>query len=153
MHESCSNFLEPLNVIIHLLLTIESIRNEPEKIAKQLGVSESRVLHCLSVLQRLGLIQLDQGEYKVLVDTLHLPRSSKIFTAHRDAMRLLTLHQLKNSEESNTESITVSFSANRETFERIRGLIKEMLEDAESLMDSAEEKECYQLNIDLFAWT
>lgn len=151
-------YLDPVNLIIHVALSIEPYRLDTKRILKDFKFISGEILeNALSMFQRLDLIEYKGKEIILKRKSLHLSKSSPIFRAHHQLVRHFCLQnfQAQQSARGGSTSLntSVTFSVSEADLLRVKSLVLELLKAVEGIVKEAEAEEVYQFNIDLFKWT
>lgn len=146
-------YLNPVNLLVHIALSIPRFLEDPRKIASHLDMSHSQVSESLAVLMRVGILAVQKGKYRLVENKFHLPANSPVYLAWRTQMKSYALVGIQRADPRDTYSFNVVFSGNRKTKEEIQRKILELIHECEKLVDKANKEDVYQLSIDLFPWT
>jgi uncharacterized protein (TIGR02147 family) len=146
-------YLDPINQLVHVALTIKTYLDEPNKLADHLMVPKKRIENSLSTLQRLGVIEVNKGKIKVITQSIHLSRDSIVYHAWKVALNNLCVNKLRNLNDDNSYSMSASFSSGTKAQEEIHQLFLEFLNKAKQASDKYKPTTMYQINFDLFKWT
>ncbi len=147
-------YLDPLFLLAHMYLTIDTFASDVSLLARKLGISQNALSRMLGVLSRLGIIELHEGGYRVLKEVIHLPEDSFIFPIHRKLIRMKTLERLNQKDEQPDSAYTFSatFSGDEATRTKLHAGFLKYLKLVQQLVKKAPGREVYQLNFDLFPW-
>jgi DNA-binding MarR family transcriptional regulator len=146
-------YLDPLYSLIHMFLTIERYRQDQFKIAEALGLSTARLVEYLERLEEMGLIKFEKNKYSVVEDGIHLPAESELQRSYRTMMRLKALEKMSQLERDAFYSFSVVFSSDETVRAKIQASFLEFLNLMQKLVQDGIEKEIYQMNFDLVAWS
>lgn len=152
-NETAEYYLDPSMQLVHMFLTISRYANDPERIARELGMAKPQIADVLDRLVRLGIVSYKDGLYAVERGNQHLSPGSRVFEAYRTLMRLKTLEQVPRVAAKDTYNFTVVFSANDETRAAIQARILDVIRSTESLVLKAPQEDVFQMTIDLFKWS
>lgn len=146
-------FLDPIHQIIHMILLIPELRQSSEKIAQLLGLSHDQILRILHKFEQFRIIERNAaGHIKLLVEFIHLPRTSPVFSPWRNLMRLHCLNRLNENKQEEDYSFSGTFTATWEAKKRIQATLIALLRDVEAMSEAEKPESVFQLNIDLFSW-
>lgn len=145
-------YLNPVNILVHIALTIPKFIKNPTKICEVYELSQEQLSDALRVLMRLGILSKDKESYRLNQTKFHLPSTSPIYKAWRNQMKLHALMGLQRAKKEDTYSLNVTFSASKKTKEQIQKKILALVNESEELVSSSPKEEIYQLSIDLFPW-
>lgn len=147
-------FLDPEAILVHVFLTTETYAGNVREIQRRLNLTDQRLSAILAQLQQHGLIGLDgEGNYRVLVDRLHLPSDAEIYPAYRVMQRLKTVERLRQLDSDHAYSFSAVFTADEATRQKIKAMLLSLLGEVEPVASGAKPKDVFQLNLDLFDWS
>lgn len=145
-------YLEPFSQIIHLMMDLDEPKSIDE-MANSLNTSKEHIYRVIEMMLGLGYLKKSkEGEYKVVKKNFFLSKDSFIHAPHLSLLRLRSVDHLLKLDSGIKESFSLSFSADEETFRKIRDEFLKFLENCEELIRPAPAKQVYQLNLDLFPW-
>ena len=100
------------------------------------------------------LIEFDKnkGEYKVLLDHVHLKDTSPLVSAHQQIFRGVQAERLRLLESAEKLEVMVTYSGTEETQAKIKAELQNSLRRIEALVKSAPAEKVYQLNLAAFPW-
>jgi hypothetical protein len=146
-------YLDPFLQIVHISLTVDRYSYDLGLLAEKLNSSKERVLSALNRLEQMGFVQRKGHRISVLKTDIHLPQDSPLYPHWRQHLRQLSLGKMSLSASKSDYSLSVIFSADRKTRDKIKNGFLDFLKNAEALVATAKAEETYQLNFDLMAWT
>ncbi len=146
-------YLDPLNQIVHVCLSIERYQKDVNLLAQDLNIDSSKLISLIQTLERLGIITRYKNKIEVLIKELHLPKDSTLYASWRNQLKLLTLQRLQHNENGKSYSFSVVFSADPQTKNKIQAKFLELLKETEPWVQKAPSQETFQMNFDLFSWT
>lgn len=146
-------YLDPLNQLVHICLSIPRYQTDATKLAADLGIPVAELRGVIERLEALGVIEHVNGRYKSLLKGIHLPKTSPVFKPWRNQLKLLCLDRLSRRPEKSDYSFSVCFSATDKVRDRIKGDFLELLKKAEAEVGGARQEGAYQMSFELFAWT
>lgn len=146
-------FSDPVNQLVHVTLAIPRLKGDGAKVAEALGLPKERVLRSLQQLQQLGVVEVIDGKYKVVVETIHLPPGAAQFSGWRSQVRVNSLQRLGELSGKAGYSLSVTFSGTPALREDIQRRFLDLLKAVEPKVAQAASEEAYQMNFDLFPWT
>jgi uncharacterized protein (TIGR02147 family) len=136
--------------MIHMLLTIDSYAENPEKIAAVLKISMEQLREKLKTLERLGIVRQKQGHraYRVEKDGIHLPSVDTHFEIFRK------ISKLKSLENQNKKNYSFSgfLTTNEQTSARIRDRMLKTLKEIQEMVKPSSSKGLYQISLELLDW-
>ena len=145
-------YLDPLNQIVHICLSIERYAGNLPLLAKDLGAPVSKILTAANSLERLGIVSRQKDRYQVAVRHMHLPPDSTIYQVWRSQLKLLAMQRMANIDAVKTYSFAAVFSTEPEVQRKIRAKILETLSAIEKMVTGTPQQDTFQLSIDLFQW-
>ena len=87
-----------MSQLVHMFLTIDSNREDVQKISNALAINQKELTEILNSLSTMGFISFVDRKIRVLKDHVHLSQQSKIYNAHRKLMRMKSLERLDQSQ-------------------------------------------------------
>ncbi len=145
-------YLDPIVQIVHVALSIERYSLNPMLLCKEFHIDGPHIHSIISSLERMGLVVRENSRFVPLETSLHLPKSSPIFRAWRNQLKLLSTQRLNQLNDKEGYSFSVVFSASETTRKEIHARFLEFLKSCESLVGEAKSKNVYQMSFDLFPW-
>lgn len=146
-------FLDPINQVVHICLSIQRYQTDPQQLATDLGISATELGEVITSLEKLGIIEVRADRIKTLIKSVHLPRNSASFRPWRNQMKLMALERLNRRPQKQDYSFSVSFSATEKVREKIKADFLALLKNTESSVLDSKQEEAYQMTFDLFSWT
>jgi len=146
-------YLSPLMQIVHVCLSINRYARNPHQLATDLKISQSKLNNIILTLERLQLIKRSKESIQLLARKIHLPKDSDLYSAWRNQIRLLGMHQMGEVSPENLYSFSVVFSTTKTVRKAIQAKFLEFISEVEKLSANSIEEEAFQLNFDLFPWT
>ena len=111
------------------------------------------MLKIINKLEQMNIISRDEAELKILIKKMHLPRSSPVYKAWRNQLKLMAMRKLDDAEDADSYSFSVVFASDTETQNQIRRRFLTFLKEVEKLAGTSAQHDTYQMSFDLFAWT
>ena len=146
-------YLDPMNQLIHVALTIKRYQRDLSLLAHDLEIKTVRVQRIVTFLEKMGILERHPGKpIRLNLEHIHLPRENAIFPAWRNQLRQLSLGRLLKLDSDEAYSFSVTFSANEDTFELVRGKFLKLLREIEGPVGQASAEGLYHLAFDLFPW-
>ena len=143
-------YLEPVHLLVHMYLTINSVSKDFTKITSALNINLEELNKIIDNLIAMRILEQAPEGLKILKETVHMNTDHKLFKAHKKLMRLKSLEKVNRSDDS--YSLSVTFSADEATHKKIKAAFMDFLNTAHELVESAPAQEVYQLNFDLHGW-
>lgn len=145
-------YLDPVILIVHMFLTIPRYRKDIDLIAANLSLSREQINEVLQKLVTMGIVEVKNDQINVLVNSLHLPRESKIVSAHQQMIKQYGLYRMSRLSVEKKKSFSVTFTSNEESRKKIEIEFNNFLQKVREIAMDGKKTHCYQLNFDLFPW-
>jgi len=145
-------YLDPMVQIVHVALSVERYSINPILLCKEFHIDGPQIFSIISSLEKMGLVVRENSRLTPRETSLHLPKSSPIYRAWRNQLKLLSTQKLNQLNEKSGYSFSVVFSASENTRKEIHSKFLEFLKSCESLVGEAKSKGVYQMSFDLFPW-
>ncbi|MEY4630913.1 MAG: hypothetical protein RIQ81_1033 [Pseudomonadota bacterium] len=146
-------YLDINALFVHMFLSIDSYRSQPEKVREQLHLSRLAFEKALDRCEKAQLIHRAPDGIKIIKENIHLPPDSPLFSAFRVAMRLKALELLQNAQTQNDYSLSVLYSAKSDTQQEVREKFLDFLKWVQKKTQSDRPDTVFQLNFDLLRWS
>lgn len=145
-------YLDPLNLIIHMYATLDrsiTIKN----IVDSLKISETAAQKTVDNLVQMGLIKIENAALVSIANNLHLPSDSPLCVPHQKLMKqfIQSFKDLRGGELIGYNTM-FTFSANNETYIKIKNEFLQFLKRADQLIEKSPSTQVYQIQFDLFSW-
>ncbi|MDH4467472.1 MAG: TIGR02147 family protein [Bacteriovoracaceae bacterium] len=152
-HEVLTNYyLDPLNLILHMCFFLDQ-RPSISQLSNELNVSEIRLKQKIQNLIEMGILKQDGDQITSAMKGLHLPSSSHLCMPHQALMRQKIINfQDQISHVHKGYNTMFTFTADNESFLKIKSLFLEFLKKADGLISQADSNGVYQMQFDLFPW-
>jgi uncharacterized protein (TIGR02147 family) len=154
--EESRYLLDPLSILVHVALDIKDIRRDPRALCNKLGISVDRLKEILINLDKLGFIKLDNEDlFKVMeynTTKFHFGKSHPLTRSHQNVLKTQMASQLTRLEESQKQSVLVTFTSDAEAFAKITDEFKDFLKRVEKIVEKSKDSQLFQLSFDLFKW-
>ncbi len=147
-----SYYLNPLMQVVHMFLTIERYAQNVNEIGQKLHLSKDVLTNILRSLQYMGIIEIHEGRYKVVLNNLHSPKDSELYPAYRVLLRTLAQDRMSRLTSDNTYNFSVIFSTDSQTQDQIQADFLKFLQKTQQLVSGSKSENVYQINFDLFSW-
>lgn len=137
---------------IHIFLTIDKYRDNPNLLVKKLAISENRLQIELRKLEELGLINISQGKIQILKYGIHLDDSHPISKENHKNWRLETMHYLtKNEPKPLDYHLSATFSCDEKAATQIKEEVKRCVVKIQSLVNKCQSSdEVYFIGLDIY---
>lgn len=146
-------YSDPYYKIIHVFLGIEAFSKNTDTLIEHLSISKKQLNLYLEKLERFGFISRSKTTAKVLNRNFHLSKEAFICKPHQMAMRQLSNYKVNSTEDKKKETVSVTFSGTKKTYENVHLKFLQFLKDCESDVKGAKAEEVFQINFDLFYWS
>lgn len=146
-------YLDPIILVVHIFLTIPRFRKNPDYICEELLITKDHLSDILTKLETMKIIEVKKEEIKVLVKSMHLPRESNIVNSHHQLLHHLSLSRKIRVPLNQRKNFYVTFSSDEKARKKIEEEFNLFLGKVRELAMAGSQKECYQLNFDLFPWS
>jgi plasmid maintenance system antidote protein VapI len=147
-------YLSPWVQLIHVCLSIPRYAKDLALLAQDLQLPEKVVSSAVKILLKLKIVRerRDRG-FEVLLQEIHLSKTSPVFHAWQTQIRLSALHRLRAAPHPSDYNFNVLFSADESTRVRLQDEILSLLKSAENHVKDSAERDAYYMSVDLFRWT
>lgn len=147
-------YLNPLNQIVHICLSINRFRADLKQIAKELHVPLDKIIFSVHQLEKMGIIEKTKNDqYVNRIKNLHLPKDSKIYQSWLNQIRFFGLMQSHHISQDNKYNFTAIFSGNSILRKKIQIKLLEFIKEIEPTIKDSRPSGIYQLNLDVFSLT
>lgn len=146
-------YLDPINQLVHIALSIKEFRDEPLKLSEHLLIPKEKVKAVIIELEKMKVIVLKDGRVIDTLQNIHLPRSSPLFYPWKVALNNHCINKVKFLDEADSYNMSACFSADEKSRKEVHKLFMEFLNKAKTKIDQSSDKNLYQINFDLFRWT
>lgn len=146
-------YLDPIVLVVHIFLTIKKFRQRPEAICDELQISKEHLSDILGKLDKMKLIEVKAEKINLLVSTMHLPKDSQIVGAHHQLLHQLGILRKNRVPINKKKNFYVTFASDEKSRKKIEEEFNIFIGKVRELAMSGSQKECYQLNFDLFPWS
>ena len=137
---------------IHVSLWIKSIQKNPLLLARLLKLDVESVKESLALLERMGLIQLDNKTSEVLKienRRTHFGKEHPLTRTHQLLMKTAMNQKSFSFPEEQKENFFITFTTDKNGFEKIKIEIKNFISSVQNISFSGEHTGTYQMNLDL----
>ena len=146
-------YIDPMNQIVHICLSIPRYQREPQRLAADLRLSPAELRMVIERLEALNIIENVNGKIKTVVKSIHLPKLSPVYKPWRNQLKLLCLDRLNRDARTDDYSFSVTFSATSRARDKIKSEFLDLLKKVEDTVQTSDQVETYQMSFDLFSWT
>jgi uncharacterized protein (TIGR02147 family) len=148
-----SYYLDPMNQIVHVAISIERFRKEPDRLGPILGVPRDQVHQSLARLGEMGLLKVENGEIKVLSSDMQLSRDAAEYHPWRLQLMMWSQIRAQRLPKEQAYGYSVVFSSDERAREKILAKFFEFLKETQRIAVDAPAENIYQLNFDLINWS
>lgn len=148
-----SYYFDPRVQLVHVCLTVPRYRKNLALLSEDLKLSTQQLLAILNKLEQMKIIARDNGDIKVLVENIHLPKSSPVYRPWRNGLKLMAMQKVDSIEDDDAYSFAVVFSSNEEAKRTIHRKFLEFIQEVEQISVSNKQENVYHLSFELFPWT
>jgi len=134
---------------VHMCLFLKRARTRTA-IAEFLGVSPQIVARVLEFLLSVGIARQEGDEFISGPTRFHVSKDSPFVSRHHTNWRMRAIHSLDEPGKQDLH-YSLIMSVSDEAAGQIREILLKGIQDVEPVLQAAEDKTVYALNIDLFA--
>lgn len=137
------------------IVKLPQFKNDPQWMAKSLGVSESKINGGLTRLKRLGLLEEENGSLKRSDRPLETPTdipSRYIRSFHKSVIER-SLESLEKDDVMERDMSSIMFCADTKKIEEAKRRIRIFRKELAAFLEEGEGDRIYSLNIQLFPQT
>lgn len=145
-------YLNPWLQVLHVAISISPWAASVAELGKKLGVEPAPLKAYLARLVNLGLAEWQGKGIRPKQRSLHLPKSSPLFFAWRNQIRMHCLNRLQMAPMAEDYSFSVTYSADEPTRAWLHQEFLSLLGRLEQKVKQAPTESVYQMNFDLFPW-
>lgn len=147
-------FLDPLNQVVHMCLSIPKYKKDPKSMAQVLFIPQKKIVTILQKLESMKIIKIESGQVTDQAFDLHLPRNSALFSAWNSSLNDLAMNRIKIISENKSYNFAVIFGANEAVKNQVHDAFLQFLKKVKKLVEKADPiDEVFQMRFDLFSWT
>jgi len=146
-------YIDPMNQIVHICLSIPRYQREPQRLAADLRLSPSELRLIVERLEALNIVENTNGKIRTVVKSIHLPKSSPVYRPWRNQLKLLCMDRLNRDARNDDYSFSVTFSATPKARDKIKADFLDLLKQIENTVQKSDQQETYQMSFELFSWT
>lgn len=151
--------LTPLCLVVHIALTSQILRTNPQGLCSKLGIDVKQLREILKILAQADLVDLGpDGIHVKAIKKLkfHISRAHPLTRVHQTLLKNSLLTRLNQTDEENKHSFMALFTLNQKGFEAIQDEFQIFLKKVESIAAQSkrpqDHQNVYGLNFDLFKW-
>jgi hypothetical protein len=146
-------YLDPNAALVHMFMTVQRFRGEPERARRALGLDPAVFAEALRKAERVGLLRRQGARVALLQDTIHLPAASPLYQLYRTSLRQKALEFMQTRSANRHYSFGVLYSASEATRAKIHARFLEFVDWAQQLTQGEPPTDVYQLNFELLRWS
>lgn len=151
LSDDLSYLMDDQFILIHVALWIKEIQKNPLLLTQYLGIDSSKVKNCLILLDRMGQIEYDQNNHKIIKiqnTRTHFGKDHPLTRTHQFLMKTFLNQKSLTQVEEKKENLFFTFTTDQSGFEKIKLQIKEFASSIQKTTFDGKHKGVYQLNID-----
>ena len=145
-------FLDPLLQVVHTALSLDKVKENPNRLNSALGIDPETLADALGKLEELGLLERDGTHIKLHHPNLHLPKTNPIYKAWRNQFKLMAAGRMTQISQQRSNAFMAIFTGSEEERQKIMEEINNLISRCEKLCTEASKDQVYYLAIDLFPW-
>lgn len=148
--------LDPVTVVTHSFLMVEKYKDDPKRIANELGVTFEIIKQAILDLAQIDFIELEENSLKVkrvLQSRLHYPATHPLMQTYLKLMRNHCSSEIAKKPGSQKKSFYLTYVADEPTQQKIAEKFDKFITDINSMVRDAKNESVHQLNLDLFSWS
>lgn len=159
---SASNFseqirylLEPLCLVVHQALDLETFRKDPRRLCAPLTISIDQLKEILRVLSRNDYIELDDDGLtvkKIKPGHIHFGPEHFLMRYHLSMVKSQMVARLARTPENEKYGFLVTFTMDETSYGKVREEFQKFLKSVEAIASRAKPHSVYQMSFDLFKW-
>lgn len=146
-------FLRPELYLIYFFLSIPRYSENLALVASSLGLNLNTVESSIKELISLGYLEIRDQTLQKTKKHFHLSKDSPLCEPHQNLLRFRSLYHQQNLLPEDRYNFSVTFTATKETRERIHRHFLKFLSEIEPWVEESPSEEVFQLNLDLFNWS
>lgn len=152
--EQMSYLFDPLCILVHVALFIPEYSQNPRKLSSLFGITISQLRVILKKIQDIGFIELNENETiaKISGHQIHYGPDHPLMRLHQSLLRQKSGVQLQELNENERHCFMGTFSADPQTYEKIKTKFRTFFRDIEPLIIKAPSLNVFQLNFEMFKW-
>ena len=133
---------------VHIAVAIEGLQTK-EAIIARLGLGPKVVSEVFVFLTEKGLVEEDQGFYKIGKARIHLDKNSPMIYKHHTNWRLQAIRALERQSPDDLHYSSI-LAISRDDALKIRDILLQALENIEPVVAPSKEEDLFSLCMDLF---
>lgn len=99
------------------------------------------------------IIEVNEGEIKVVVKSMHLPRDSGLVSPHHQLLAQLGLYRKNRLSPNKKKAFSVTFAMDNKSRKKIEEEFNIFIAKVREISIAGKKSDIYQLNFDLFPWS
>lgn len=154
-----SYLLNPLCIVIHVAMSNQILRKNPQHLCSKLGITVKQLKEILKTLAVNDLVELESDQLTVTKTKqlqFHLGRNHPLMRVHQNLLKTAVINRLSQTDEEDKYSFMVTFTSNKEDFEKIKSKYQSFLKEVEAIAQRSQRpqdhQEVYHMNFDFFRW-
>ena len=142
--------LDPLHQLVHVALSIQKYKNNLNRLSVDLKIDKKRIREIINNLIKWGIVELQNEQFEILQESLHLSKQSELYPAWLNLVRSLSQSRF---DVNSDYSFSTLFSGSANTQKEIHLDFLDFLEKTKNRVTNSESEEIYQINFDLVGLT
>lgn len=153
--EEMAYFFDPVCSLVFVALFIPEYLQNPQRLCGLMGLSRQNLKDALRKIRDMDLIALSEDGLKVERvnhQQIHYGTDHPLMRTHQNLLRQKSVARLLQVPEDEKHCFLGTFSADMETFLKIKARFREFFTEVEKLVAPAPSRHVFQINFDLFKW-
>lgn len=146
-------YLDPLNQVVHIAISIDYFSKNPLALAAELSIPGAQLHAIVATLERLGLAYREGSRLRPREPSTHLSKHAPVYRAARNQNKLLSTVRINQLSPDEVFSFSTIFSADMPTRKDIDQRFLEFLKSCQGTVSEAPAHQVYQMSFDVFPWT
>lgn len=133
---------------VHMLVGLKGYNSEGD-VARRLHLPVEMVRQALPILQNMGLVEKEKGQWKATTKSLHAPRDSIFSWLHHDSWRARSSEDIRKRKPDSVH-FTGIFTLSEADKAKIQDLVLKLMDNAIKIVEPSPEEDMACLCIDWF---
>lgn len=150
-----SYLFNPLCALTYVALFIPDIKKDPRRLISLLGINLDKLKEIFLILEQYQLITVGDSplEVKKLNEQrFHYSPDHPLMRLHQQIVKSYLMQKMPFVSEANKDSFFVTFSADQESFQKIKIKFRDFLKEVQNITMKSKDKNLYQMSFDLMQW-
>lgn len=151
LQEEMSYLLNPLCMLVHVALFIETYEKNPKKLLTPLGLTEAKLKEYLLILEKNEFLELGKDPFQIKEVKTRYPHygaDHPLMRLHQQVVKTHLIQRLASTSEADKESFFVTLTADDETFQKVKKRFREFIQDVQKLSMNSESRHVFQMSFD-----